>query len=322
MRLHVLYRSFGGENQKGRPSYYSKRLSLISFLRSVQGVPGLDVTFVNNGPVPADRLVLMQRSGARVLQIEAPTSRVSFRYALKRAIASDWADDDVVYFVEDDYLHAPDALARLDAAVRALPEVSYFLTYGATRTSPLGSLEHYEECTPKNWQPREDRVVDGQLWRPALAPTSTYAARVGAVRQDYGIFLQSHLPYRNHYLDLQGGLVTQGYEPYRWDRLAREVVGLVPGGVKARVRAIGEAPFKVAFNLRAHRRPGRRRLMFVAEPNLATHLETEFISPGRDWETVAKDAQRFFDDGGLRAAAATGRQTAVEGDRSAERGWG
>jgi hypothetical protein len=321
MRLHVLYRSYGGENDKNRPPYYSKRLSLQSFLRALSAAPGLDVSFINNGPVPAELLELMQRTGAPVLQIDLPTSRTSFRYAQRYVIDSDWADDDVVFFCEDDYLHTPESLAALDEAVHALPEVSYFLPYGSTRAYPLTSLEHFEECTPKGWQDGTATDVDGQAWRPALAPTSTFAARVGAIRQDYGIFVQSQLPYRNRYLDLEGGLVTQGYEPYLWSDLARGAVGRVPGGMAAKARAVALTPFKVAFNLRAHRRADRRRTMFVAEPNLITHLETEHLSPGPDWAGVASDTQRWFDEGGLQELIAN-RERAAPDDRPVARGWG
>jgi hypothetical protein len=137
--------------------------------------------------------------------------------------------------------------------------------------------------------------VNGQIWRQTYAGTSTYAVRVGALREDYGIVLQSHLPYRHHVLDRQMGLVWQGYEPYKWADVAREAVGLVDGGAKARVRAVVEAPFKAAFNLRSHRRPGRRRLLYVAEPTLATHLETANLSPGRDWEAVARETRAWSD---------------------------
>ena len=299
MRLHVLYRSYGGENAKGRPPYYDKRLSLVSFLRSAGEVPDVDVTFVNDGPIPADRLELMQASGARVLPIDAGGVRRSYRAALRYAIDSDWADDDVVYLLEDDYLHVPDGIERLDRAMRAMPEVSYLLTYGSTWTHPVVPVEELEDTRPVGWRPGVATQVDGQTWRPTFAPTSTYAVRVGALRQDYRIVLQGHLPYRKHYLDLQMGLVWQGYEPYKWPAVAREAVGLTPGGLREKVRGIAEAPFKVAFNLRSHRRPGRRRLLYVAEPNLAVHMESAHISPGRDWASIARDTRQWSDEGGL-----------------------
>jgi hypothetical protein len=299
MRLHVLYRSYGGENAKGRPPYYDKRLSLVSFLRSAGGVPDVDITFLNDGPIPADRLEVMQASGARIVPIDAHGMRPSYRAALRHAIDSDWADDDLVYLLEDDYMHVPDGLARLDQAMRALPEVSYLLTYGSTWTHPVIPVEHLEETRPVGWRPGVPTEVDGQTWRPTFAPTSTYAARVGALRQDYRIILQAHLPYRHHYLDLELGFVWQGYEPYKWPAIARGAVGLTTGGVKEKLRGIAEAPFKVAFNLRSHRRPGRRRLLYVAEPNLAVHMESAFLSPGVDWEAIAGDTQRWFDERGL-----------------------
>jgi hypothetical protein len=301
MRLHVLYRSYGGENKKGRPPYYSKRLSLVSLLRAHQRTSDVGLLFANDGPIDAELLEMMQQSGGQVLDAVKPGMRPSYRFALKYAINSEWADEDVVYLVEDDYLHVPEALTRLDQAIREMPEVSYFLTYGSTWSHPLESTERLAEIQPKGWRPGVSTTVDGQIWRPAFAATSTYAVRVGALRQDYGIILQGHLPYRNHYLDLQMGLVWQGYEPYKWSDIGREAVGLAAGGVREKVRGIGEAPFKLAYNLRSHRRPDRRRLLYVAEPNLATHLETEFLAPARDWGALASETQQWFDDGGLGA---------------------
>jgi hypothetical protein len=214
-------------------------------------------------------------------------------------MAADWADDDLVYLVEDDYLHAPDAIERLTAAMRALPEVAYLMTYGSTPSHPVGTAEHYAEIMPPDWRPGVPATVDGLTWRPAMAPTSTFAVRVGALREDYRLFLQAHLPYRSHYLDFQLGLVWQGYEPYRWSDVAKEAVGLGGGGLKGRVKGVTEAPFKAAFNLRAHRRPSRRRLVYVAEPNLATHVELDLLAPGVDWELVAKDARTWLDEGAV-----------------------
>ena len=308
MRLHVLYRSYGGENRKGRPPYYSKHVSLLSFLRSLENAPGLDVSFINNGPIPADRLELMQATGARILQIDKPAMRPSYRFALNYAMKSDWADDDVVYLVEDDYLHLPEALAVLDKSVRALPEISYFLTYGSTWTHPLHSAEHLAVLKPRRWRPGVPTEVDGQTWRPAYAATSTYAVRVGALRQDYRIILQGHLPYRHHYLDLEMGLAWQGYEPYRWGNIAKEAVGLAEGGVREKIRAVGGAPFKVAFNLRSHRRTDRRRLLYAAVPNLATHVEQDWTSPGRDWAALAEETQRWYD-----AKSASGQSAPAAG---------
>jgi hypothetical protein len=232
--------------------------------------------------------------------------RQSYRFALRHAIESDWPDEDVVYLLEDDYLHLPGALCSLDAAIRAMPEVSYFLTYGATRTHPTRSLEVHEKSYPPRWRPGITTEVDGQVWRPGLSATSTYAVRLGALRKDYSIILQSHLPYRHHYLDHATGLVWQGYEPYRWSTIAREAAFGAEGDVRTKLRAVAESPFKVAFNLRAHRRPDNRRLLYIAAPNLATHMETVLLAPGRDWAQVAEDTDEWLAAGGTEAVRGAG----------------
>ena len=237
----------------------------------------------------------MNFSGGKVVPISAGKTRPSYRYALRYAIKSSWPDEDVVYLCEDDYLHAPEALEALTKAIQAMPEVSYFLTYGSTRTHPTEGVERHLANYPKRWRATVSIQIDGQRWQPGLSGTSTYAARLGAMRRDYSIILQSHLPYRHHYLDHASGLVWQGYEPYPWIDIAREALGLAPGGARNRVRAVLEAPFKVAFNLRSHRRPDNRRLLYVAEPNLATHMESAFLSPGRDWAALSADAASWLE---------------------------
>jgi hypothetical protein len=66
-RLHVIYRSYGGENTKGRPSFHGKLLALASLLRAVGAVGETGATvvaiFVNDGQMPADQLSSMRSAG-------------------------------------------------------------------------------------------------------------------------------------------------------------------------------------------------------------------------------------------------------------------
>ena len=67
MTLHLVYRSYGGENLKRRPFYYSKMLALISFVRAATKVRDAELLFLNDGPIPDDKLAVMSRYG-RVVQ--------------------------------------------------------------------------------------------------------------------------------------------------------------------------------------------------------------------------------------------------------------
>src|SRR4051794_31846232 len=122
LRLHVIYRSAGGDNRKARPAFYSKRTALLSFLRAWWAVPAEErgeMIFLNDGAVGEDRLAPMRHAGvvdARSgLQIHG-----SYWAALDLALATRKADDDLVYLAEDDYLYRREALAAIVAAARAL----------------------------------------------------------------------------------------------------------------------------------------------------------------------------------------------------------
>ncbi|HWI00299.1 MAG TPA: hypothetical protein VNT27_08200, partial [Propionibacteriaceae bacterium] len=131
MKHHLVYRSYGGENRKRRPEYYSKLLTLTSFVRAASRLPEADIMFFNDGPVPPDRLALMERFG-RVVQLaeKAQGMRASYRAALLLSTTEPWSDDDVVSYIEDDYLFTDNAFVALADAAAELPQVSYFTMYG------------------------------------------------------------------------------------------------------------------------------------------------------------------------------------------------
>src|SRR5215213_752023 len=131
MTLRAVYRSYGGENTKKRPAYYSKLMALLSFVRTASAVPDIDIVFVNDGPIPSDRLDVMHRFGRAIQISERPHGmRASYRFALALADLEDWADDDLVSFHEDDYLYTADAFPALAEAASRLTQASYFSLYG------------------------------------------------------------------------------------------------------------------------------------------------------------------------------------------------
>jgi hypothetical protein len=78
------------------------------------------------------------------------------------------------------------------------------------------------------------------------------------------------------------------------------------GSLVDRLRTVVLVPFKATMNLRARRRPGNRHTLMAASPNLATHLETDYIASGRDWEEVAR----------VTAAQSTGPTSRASGDKA------
>ncbi|MGY1740270.1 MULTISPECIES: hypothetical protein [unclassified Blastococcus] len=290
MALHLVYRSYGGDNRKGRPEYFDKLTCLLSFLRTAERVDAR-LTFVNNGPVAEERVALMRTAG-EVVDLPGVGVHESYLTALRLATDGPWADDDLVWFSEDDYLYLPESMPALVAAAEAIPEADYLGLYGS---SPLRPHPRPEPPVhrPRGWVDPEPWVVDGREWVRLYSTTATFCARVGRLREDFGIFRFCTVPHRNMFRDHDTCVVYQGFEPHSYRRLARDLVGLAPGTPKQRLREAFMAPFMAATNLRSHRRRDRRRLLVAPEPNLATHLEDGYVAPGTDWAVVADETRRW-----------------------------
>lgn len=300
--LRLLYRSYGGENHKGRPAFYSKLLSLASFLRAAESA-GAEVVFLNDGPIPAQRLDLMRGRGEVVALPGGPVGmRTSYATALELPMHRGWDDEDVAYFSEDDYLHHVDAFSQLQRAADDIPAAGYFALYGSTPSYPAySSGESF--VPPRGWRPRADVNVDRRRWVNIPSTASTFGARVGVVRADLGIFKQGMLPYRTRYLDHETCLVYQGHRPFSpTDVLCGPADTRSGFGLRGIAVNAALAPFRFAFNARALTRRRSPHLLYASEPNLACHLETAFMAPGVDWEEQAVDTRAWAAARGIEIA--------------------
>lgn len=288
MTLHLVYRSYGGENRKHRPDYYSKWLTLVSFARAAAQVPDADVVFVNDGPVPADKLELMSRFGRIVSVGDRPSGmRASYTFALGLPDREGWDEADAVMFCEDDYLFTVDAFVALADAVDHIPEAAYFTLYGE-RPDYAAEADRRRFAVPDGWHPQRDVVSRGRTWFNLASTTSTFAARVGALRGDLDIFQQCMRPFRTRFLDHETCLLVQGAIPYHGWQLLTGLPGDFEPSARAVLRAAVLVPYRFALNRRA-RRQMDPHLLYAVTPNEATHLEFPVISPDREWSAVAAE---------------------------------
>ncbi|MET0734080.1 MAG: hypothetical protein ABWY55_00325 [Microbacterium sp.] len=293
MTLRLVYRLYGGENLKGRPGFYSKRTSLASFARAaVAADTELDV--LADGPLPDDLRTLASRFG-RVHDLPGgPVGmRRSFLAALGAPDRFGWDDDDIVYFCEDDYLHHPDALVRLRDAAAAIPGADYFALYASTPAHPAVP-PGVEYALPEDWAPHPDARVDGVTWINVPSTTSTFGARVGALRADMGIIRQGMIPYKTRLLDHEMCLVYQGRFPYT---AAEVFIGPEEtrsrSGLALAAESLVLTPFRLAYQLRALTRRRSPHPLYAPELNLASHMESDLLAPGTDWAAIAAAADAW-----------------------------
>ncbi|OHV47999.1 hypothetical protein [Pseudofrankia sp. BMG5.36] len=296
MRLYVVCRSVGSENAKNRPSFYNKTLALASLLRAVENVDiPTQVVFANDGPIPPERLAMMSGAG-EVLPIRCGSNRSSYRLVLRLPRIRGWDANDLVWFAEDDYLYAADALAGVVAAAGKLPEADYFTIYsrlrfapGATRRRPtisaLDRAEGDDEAVP----------IDRARWYRAVSSTSTFGAWVHTIVADERLLRTA--PFVGGAFDHATCLAYQGYRPFGLSELAGEPLDEPEEhpAVKRVARRVALTGVRSTLNAVALARPEHSRRVLVApDPDLATHMEMGQLAPGTDWEAEVRSVEEWM----------------------------
>jgi hypothetical protein len=300
-RLHLVYRSHGGENRKARPGYYSKLLALMSFVRAVEQVAAsCSVVFVNDGPVPDERLKVMREFG-RVRQGRFGSNRASYRAAVSLATMLPAAASDLVWLGEDDYLYRPDSLRHLLAAAGEVPEGDYFSLY-----SPADLDAGRSRGVGLPWRPSVPRAtvsLGGLTWFSAVSTTSTFAVRSDVLRQDRHLLRTA--PYTGGAWDHTTSVAVQGATPFSAESIRRDLAPFRAEPAGQWPRSIVRGTTRLAMNQRARRRPERRRSFYASDPLLILHLET--IEDGRvfapDWVDLADETRAWALQRGVRVGA-------------------
>ena len=292
--LHIVVRSFGGENKKQRPEYYSKTLALASLVRSAQALPAgaAEIVFLNDGPIPAERVRLMEQSG-EVVEREDHGLKHSLLSTLRLPTERRWPADDLVWFAEDDYLYQLQAFQALTQAAATLPAAAYFGLYALIGARLPNGRPFDANRVPNDWQDSDPVTIAGHPWRRALSTTSTFGARVGALAADLGMI---RLAMRSGSdWDHSTCLMYQGFLPFRSDYLMTTLGNAERYGPPPRRAAI--VGLRLALNLyqmvRA-RRPQARKLLMAADPPLITHLETEHMAVGAEWPQLAREIDQWL----------------------------
>ena len=289
MRLHAIYRSVGVENRKPRPPGYSKPTCLRSFLRARAACPNSgELLFLNDGPIPPDLVAAMQRAGEIVARAGLELHG-SYWAAVDLALERDWADDDLVYFAEDDYLYRRQAFAWLWEAADRLPADTYLAPYGTVGDRmPNGEPLHPRLRLPES---PADRLTetDGIAWHRGLSHTSSFAVRVGVLRADRA--LHRVAPRCSGAWDHALALAYQGRPPYA----PREHAEPLRDGAASRSRRAKLVVWRGALATFAVAQRRRRRLLAAPRPALTTHMEAGLMALGTDWDDEAEAARSWGD---------------------------
>jgi hypothetical protein len=289
MNLHAIYRSVGAENATPRPPGYAKLTCLYSFLRARDACPAPgELLFLNDGPIPPAQVATM-RSAGEIVHTEALELHLSYWRAIDLAIARGWADDDIVYFGEDDYLYRREVFTGIRDAAERLPPSSYLAPYATIGHEMPNGEPLYAGLRRPSLPSAPLTEAGGAIWHRALSHTSSFAVRVGALRADRALHLIG--PRVGGVWDHALALAYQGRLPYGPHALVEPL--REPGTPFS--RRVKTLIWRLAMSARAVAARRRGHLLAAPRPALATHMEAAMMAPGTDWDAEGEAARLWGD---------------------------
>ena len=179
--LRILYRYSDSQNNKGRPPYFSKKTCFESFLQTFRG-HDIYVIADNISEETYQYLCRYIRT-ERIIRTSLYNSK-SFLYAVGTAIQS-FTDNDLVYLVEDDYLHTKDAPRVL---IEGLAIADYVSGYdhpdkymNAADGGPNPFISDGGEVT-------RVMLTPSRHWKITNSCCMTFAARVKTLKEDHDVY--------------------------------------------------------------------------------------------------------------------------------------
>lgn len=181
--LHIYYRLTPADRPAKRPAYFSKKGALLNFLVAMRAVPAARLCVIYDGDERDDEILSVLPHGIEVDHQGGLGNSGSIRHAYDLAIGL--PPDDLVYFVEDDYVHVPESLSILDRAARAL-EADYLTLYD----HPVRYADEYRFGLDLPTRHNRILVAADHHWRCQESTCMTFAAHARTLQADREIFLR------------------------------------------------------------------------------------------------------------------------------------
>jgi hypothetical protein len=182
--MHIIYRLSEGNGRKPRPPWFNKEACLRNFLRVFGGVRCRATVALDGVKRPFQDMVVTAATELRWLQdrldIVALGNRGnsgSFLWALDKA-CKEAADDEIVYLVEDDYVHRAGAPEVLEDGMK----LGFDYVTGYDHPD-----KYLPEGTPTTLLYRGGKAH----WRLTPSTTMTFAATGRTLREDRDFWEES-----------------------------------------------------------------------------------------------------------------------------------
>lgn len=187
--IHILYRTCNFSNisvTKSRPSWFSRGHCYNNLITNLEhnyyilNVTTFDLTVLFDGVISKDHYINIPNSLDKYkpitkVQLSSGSGAKSFCDTVDYALSKNYKDDDIIYFLEDDYLHRDRFLqALLDVFILPIDYASLY--------------DHPDKYNPTMYNLKSKIYISKSAhWRESPSTTDTFACKVSTLKKDQEI---------------------------------------------------------------------------------------------------------------------------------------
>jgi glycosyltransferase involved in cell wall biosynthesis len=195
---------------KERPEWFSREKCLQNLLSTIEDSEEVNLTIMFDG-VPNPDHFINNYQGLGIVKIKGGTDGHSFLNVVNYVSELKLNDNDIIYFLEDDYMHQPGWIKIMLEGFNSI-NVDYITLY-----------DHKDKYFLPGYNSLQSKVIATQSihWRTTPSTTNTYACRFSTFRK--------HLAIHKEYCDLEKGYTRDHDKFIRLWQEGSNLISCIPG---------------------------------------------------------------------------------------------
>ena len=181
MKIHIFYRHYEieGSDYKGRPSWFDFEKCFLNFLDSIEGEENVELHVIMDGKA-SNNFIGKYLDKFTVHEFKGGSDFASsmFSYKLAHSLVKD--PSDLIYFVENDYLHIKGWVEKVTTLFNTYSNINYVSLYDH---NDKYFLPMYDDLASKIF------TTKNHHWRNTPSTCGTYIIKNDLFQEDYDIHL-------------------------------------------------------------------------------------------------------------------------------------
>ena len=195
---------------KERPEWFSREKCLQNLLYTIDDSEEVKLTIMFDG-VPNPDHFIHNYEGLSIVKIKGGTDGHSFLNVVNYVSELKLNDNDIIYFLEDDYMHQPGWIKIMLEGFNSI-NVDYITLY-----------DHKDKYFLPGYNSLQSKVIATESihWRTTPSTTNTYACRFSTFKKHLGI--------HKEYCDLEKGYTRDHDKFIRLWQEGSNLISCIPG---------------------------------------------------------------------------------------------